>query len=222
VRILEVALDSLFSLHQAYDSDALVEYFRLAILTGLLDLPTFLSNFLVKYKPDPGQNLSGLQSLAQLVIDVHFASPKTTPLPVTLVREVLTILKSLYMFPLSPFDTKVLPIAQFAILVLSLAGNTSDISTHQAAECYTLCSDILQIYELPADIRTPLEAYLMSLGLVLGDETKAAREVEDSHPNLTTSNNHSVVNPNVGSNIAAISLMLHQFVRLFPFSQNLL
>jgi hypothetical protein len=166
---------TILGLYSSFESDLLVEYLRFAILNGLINLSTYLQGFLAE---PVSHSLTTYGPLAQLALDIHFATQPILALPTSCLQCALTILRNAFLLQLSPFDRDVVSMSQLTVLLLATSGNTPPASPADAAILWTLISDLLQVYELQPDVRAALETFTVALGIVLGAETRSIQETE--------------------------------------------
>ncbi len=202
-------LGTILDLYGAFESDLLVEYLRFAILNGLVELSTFLCGFLVE---PLSHSLSTYASLAQLAIDIHFATQPVVAVPVSCVQCALAVLRTAFTSQLSPFDRDIVSVSQLAILLLSSLNSSLPVAPSDAAIFWTLASDLLQVYDLPSDMRAALETFTVTLGMVLGADAKSAKEGGQAAELAIAVAKDAASPPTADLNDAGIGLILHNLV----------
>ncbi|KZW00618.1 hypothetical protein EXIGLDRAFT_132482 [Exidia glandulosa HHB12029] len=193
----ESILGALLELFVSYPGDQTL----LAYLHMLVAPPTYtamahsyvpLSNALGFFIRNAGQmtDPATFHLVFKTLIGLHYANPvsaygsiitygETVPSILNTVNACLPLLSTWESLTSStPFHGQPSPISQIIVLLLSYVQDYSSITTTEAMMYYSEVQHALQTIPFDSDTRQALENLMMSLGLVVGDNAKAAREVE--------------------------------------------
>lgn len=174
-------------------------------------------------------NSATLDLLCRVALDCHYASglpvigsvvpySKSPSDILGTVQDAVVLLKTAHSLPISHFHQLTTSASELLILLLSCVLDVSQISTAQAMLHFADTSDLLQIYRLSHGVREVLEAFALSLSLLLGDDAKAAREAQMMHTLQLAMGKGDILGPNSDTDITTFSLILHSFVRI-PLSK---
>lgn len=171
------------------DSD-LRAFLKASLDDGIVPLPIFVSTFLRWASQSPDlRDPTTLDLLCRLALDTHYANPSTTPIgsivatsdpPVIVlgsIHDSLTLLRSALSSPISRFHQLSTSAAGLVVLLLSCLRDMSQITNGQVMLTFAVATDIMPNIRLQPEVRQVIENFVISSSLVIGDETKAARDV---------------------------------------------
>lgn len=97
---------AMFKLMPAYGSVVLLPYFRTALMKNLITLTMIISLFYESNQTPKPPNLGSISSVAQFILDLHFASQHPVNPPATIIPNTLSQLSAIYRHPLSSSETQ--------------------------------------------------------------------------------------------------------------------
>lgn len=219
--------DSILSLFSAYPADlSLLAYIKSALHAHLLSLPVFVVTFLQAAKSPSLHDTSTLDVLCRLVQEEHFASAlpphgslvRFDEAPTTvlaIVQDGLSLLRTAYALPPSPFHALSASASELVILLLSCVGDLSQVSMGEAMVHYGDVLELTQTLPLHDDVRAVLNGFALSLSMILGDDAKMAQEAQMMQTLQITLGKGDIAGPNSQSDIITCSLLLRHLVSIF-------
>jgi mediator of RNA polymerase II transcription subunit 5 len=210
----------------SYPGDpTLQSYLRQAIEENVISLTTFVSTFLSAARTPAIQSPATLDRLCKVALEAHYAS-KMPPLgsivplgeaPINVlakIHDAMLLLKMAFTFPTSDFHHLTLTASELLLLLYSCASDFSQLSTGQAMSYFTDTADLLQIMRISPALRQGLEAFALSLSLVLADDAKVAREAQMMHPiQMSLGNKVEPFSITSENDTVTFSLFFHHLVR---------
>ncbi|KAF4623014.1 hypothetical protein D9613_001873 [Agrocybe pediades] len=182
--------DSVLVLYRSYPGDpALQEYLKAALQDGILPVSTFVTTLLQAARSPDLHVPVTLDTLCRTALDAHYSSGlppvgsvvalNESPL-VTLgtIQDALALLRTAYSLPISHFHQLTTSVSELVILLVSCISDLSQVSPAQALVHFADANELLTNYRLTADVRQVLDALVISLSLLIGDDVKAAREAQ--------------------------------------------
>ncbi|KAF9569643.1 hypothetical protein CPC08DRAFT_701548 [Agrocybe pediades] len=182
--------NSVLVLYRSYPGDpALQEYLKAALQDGILPVSTFVTTLLQAARSPDLHVPVTLDTLCRTALDAHYSSGlppvgsvvalNESPL-VTLgtIQDALALLRTAYSLPISHFHQLTTSVSELVILLVSCISDLSQVSPAQALVHFADANELLTNYRLTADVRQVLDALVISLSLLIGDDVKAAREAQ--------------------------------------------
>jgi mediator of RNA polymerase II transcription subunit 5 len=191
---------------------------------GILPIATLVTTFLAASRsPTLSQSPATLDMLCKVVLETHYAS-RMQPLGslvaldhpsinvLSTIHDAMLLLKMAYTLPASDLHHLTLTASELLMLLLSCASDFSQLTTGQAMSYFTETTDLLQILQISPALRHGLETFTFSLSLVLGDDSKVAREAQMMHPIQMSLGSKTSMNSSSEHDTITFSLFFHHLV----------
>ncbi|EJD55596.1 hypothetical protein AURDEDRAFT_179328 [Auricularia subglabra TFB-10046 SS5] len=188
-QVCQSILGAILHLFPNYPADqTLLAYIRVAVQGNFVPLSFALSYFVTNASHI--QDAATLHVLFKCLLDIHFASGASpygsiitfdTPMVsiLELLHACLPLVKSWdSIMAATPFHGLQSPISQLVVLLVSCLDDLASVTTAHAGVYFNEVSQVLHTPNIDQTLRHALENYMMALSMVLGDNAKAAREVE--------------------------------------------
>ncbi|KAF8216143.1 hypothetical protein K438DRAFT_1800130 [Mycena galopus ATCC 62051] len=181
--------NSVLILYRSFPGDPdLQEYLKITIQSGMLSIAVFVSTFLQAARSTELHAPATLDMLCRVALDAHYSSglPSVlsfTDTPMTVsntLQDALALLRVAHELPISHFHQLTTSASELVILLFS-AVDMSQVAPSQAMALFGEASSMLAHSSISPDVRQVLESFALSLGLLIGDDTKAAPEVHMMH-----------------------------------------
>ncbi|KAH6917313.1 mediator complex subunit Med5-domain-containing protein [Coprinopsis sp. MPI-PUGE-AT-0042] len=183
--------NSVLFLYRSYPGDpSLNRYLTHAIKENVLPLSIFVSTFLSAARSANLHSGATLDFLCGLALRCHdesgmlamgsLVSPSTSPLAVIeIVQDALALVRVSHTMNLN-YHHRNLTHSSEALLdhLLSCVTDLGDVSLSQALVLFGNVSEILRDIQLDVAAQSALESFSISLGLIIGDDAKVAREAQ--------------------------------------------
>lgn len=193
-----------------------------------MSVSTLVTTFLAASRsPTLLQSPTTLDMLCKVVLETHYAS-RMQPIgsivaadeqPINVlstIHDAILLLKMAYTLPPSEFHHLTLTTSELLTMLLSCTSDFTPLSTGQAMSYFTETTDLLQVLQLSQGLRHSLENFALSLSLVLGDDSKVAREAQMMHPiQMTLGSKPNLLTATTENDTVTFSLFFHHLVRLF-------
>ncbi|KAL1951638.1 hypothetical protein VTO73DRAFT_787 [Trametes versicolor] len=215
--------NSVLILFRDYPGDpALQAYLKQAIQDGVLSLPTFLTTFLAAAQSPELHNTATLDMLCSVALEQHYASglpPTGSLIPygeptarlLNTVQNAMALLRTAYALPMAHFHTLTTGAAQLLVLLLSCATEPAQLATAQAVMHLADVHELLQLARLsPPHVRGVLEGFVWSLGMLMGDDAKVAREAQLMH--LSSGKGDTLLGSSSDTDIVTCTLVLNHLI----------
>ncbi|KAG5648052.1 hypothetical protein DXG03_007087 [Asterophora parasitica] len=174
---------------QFLENKEMREYLKHAIQDGSLSISAFVSTLLQAARSPELHEPATLDNVCRVALDAHYSSGLApigsvvpydeSPLAVlATVQDALALLRTAHSLPMSHFHQLTTSASELMILLLTCVSDFTQISTAQAMLYYADVCDLVQNFRLTQDVRQVLDGYTFQLGLVMGDDAKAAREAQ--------------------------------------------
>lgn len=224
VSIFIFLTDSVLVLYRSYPGDpGLQDYLKAAIQDGLLPISTFVATLLQAARSTDLHIPATLDTLCRIALDAHYSSGKSpigsvVPLSNSLIetintlQDALALLRTAYSLPISHFHQLTTSVSELVVLLMSCISDLSDISTTQAMHLFAEANDLLSHYRLSQDVRQVLDAFVLSLSLLIDDDVKVAREDQLLHTTQFTLVKGDVLGPSSESDIITLGLLFNYMV----------
>lgn len=189
----------------------------------MVSVPVFVTTFLQATRSPELHNASTLDGLCRIALTVHYSSgmppigsvvsySDSATAVLGTVQDALALLRTAHLFNTSHSHNLVSSASELVILLLSCVTDMSQVSTAQAMVYFAEATDILQTLRLSPDVRQVLETFVMSLGLLIGDDAKAAREAQMMHGFQMAIGKGDVMGPSSDADTVTCGLLLHHLV----------
>lgn len=149
----------------------------------MLSISAFVSTFLQAARSTELHAPSTLDMLARVALDSHYSSGlpsgltfSDTPMTVSnTLQDVLALLRVAYELPMSHFHQLTTSASELVILLFSCA-DMSQVPPSQAMVLLADAGSMISHNSISQDVRQVLESFVLSLGLLVGDDAKVAPE----------------------------------------------
>ena len=196
---------------------------KAAIQDGILPVSTFVATLLQAARSSDLHIPATLDTLCRIALDAHYSSGKppigsvvpeneSTALILATVHDALALLRTAYSLPISHFHQLTTSVSELVILLLSCVTDWSQVSNAQAMLYFTDVNDLLTNYRLTPDVRQVLDAFLLSLSLLIGDDVKAAREAQMMHTMHFALGKGDIFGPSSDTDVITLGLLLNYLV----------
>ncbi|KAK0465088.1 mediator complex subunit Med5-domain-containing protein [Desarmillaria tabescens] len=203
----------------------LQEYLKYAIQDGMISVAVFVATMLQAARSPVLHHPATLDMLCRIALDAHYSSGsppmgsvvsygESAIIMVGTVQDALALLRTAHALPLTHFHQLTASASELVILLLSCAcvSDLSQVSTAQASIQLQDITEILQSFRLTPAVRQALDTYMVSLGFLTGDESKAAREAQMMHSLQVALGKDDVSGPNSDTDVITFGLELHHLV----------
>ncbi|PPQ64382.1 hypothetical protein CVT26_002089 [Gymnopilus dilepis] len=217
--------NSVLVLYRSYPGDpGLQDYLKAAIQDGILPVSTFVATLLQAARSSDLHIPATLDTLCRIALDAHYSSGKppigsvvpeneSTAVILATVHDALALLRTAYSLPISHFHQLTTSVSELVILLLSCVTDWSQVSNAQAMLYFTDVNDLLTNYRLTPDVRQVLDAFLLSLSLLIGDDVKAAREAQMMHTMHFALGKGDIFGPSSDTDVITLGLLLNYLVK---------
>ncbi|KAF7347766.1 Mediator of RNA polymerase II transcription subunit 5 [Mycena venus] len=181
--------DSVLILYRSFPGDPdLQEYLKIAIQSGMLSIAAFVSTFLQAARSTELHAPATLDMLCRVALDAHYSSGlpsglSFTDTPMTVsntLQDALALLRVAHELPISHFHQLTTSASELVILLFS-AADMSQVPPSQAMVLLSDASSMITHSSISQNVRQVLESFALSLGLLVGDDTKAAPDAHLMH-----------------------------------------
>lgn len=204
----------------------LQRYLQHAVKTGLLPLPIYVDSVLQHLMHSAeSQNLATIDCLCSIAVSAHYASglsalaslvspnaENASASTASKVLDALTLLKTSHNLAGSQVHSALESCSQLLVLLLSCVMDMSQIPSNQAMLLFAEASEVLQDYRLLSDVRQILEPFVLSLSILIGNDTKAAREAQAMHTMQLALGRTDLHGSTADSDLVTFSLTLQHLV----------
>ncbi|KAJ6610072.1 mediator complex subunit Med5-domain-containing protein [Mycena sp. CBHHK59/15] len=177
--------DSVLVLYRSYPGDPdLQEYLKSAIQAGMLSIATFVSTLLQAARSTELHAPATLDMLCRIALDAHYSSGSGLPAvssvvsfsdsPMTVsntLQDALALLQIAHGLPMSHFHQLRTSASELVILLFSCA-DMSQVPQSPAMVILHDASAMINHVSISQDVRQVLEAFTLSLTLLLGEDVK--------------------------------------------------
>ncbi|KAJ6503472.1 hypothetical protein C8R47DRAFT_1250472 [Mycena vitilis] len=181
--------NSVLVLYRSFPGDPdLQEYLKIGIQSGMLSISIFVSTFLQAARSTELHAPATLDMLCRVALDAHYSSGlpsgisfSDTPMTVSnTLQDALALLRVAHELPISHFHQLTTSASELAILLFSSA-DMSQLPSSQAIVLLGDASSMISHNSISQDVRQVLESFALSLGLLVGDDAKAASDAHLMH-----------------------------------------
>ncbi|KAJ7169957.1 hypothetical protein C8R46DRAFT_949420 [Mycena filopes] len=184
--------NSVLVLYRSFPGDPdLQEYLKIALQTGMLSITVFVTTLLQAARSTELHAPATLDMLCRVALDAHYSSGlpsmsglsfSDTPMTISnILQDALALLRVAHELPMSHFHQLTTSASELVILLFSSADNMSQVPSSQAIVVLGDTSSMLSHSSISPDVRQVLESFALSLGLLVGDDAKAAPEAHLMH-----------------------------------------
>lgn len=219
--------DSVLLLFGSYPGDPTLQgYLRASMQEGVMSVSTLVTTFLAASRsPTLLQSPTTLDMLCKVVLETHYIS-RMQPIgsivasdepPINVlatIHDAILLLKMAYTLPPSEFHHLTSSASELLTILLSCTSDFTQLSTGQAMSYFTETTDLLQVLQISQGLRHSLETFALSLSLVLGDDSKVAREAQMMHPiQMSLGHKPTMLTGASENDTVTFSLFFHHLVR---------
>ncbi|THV04872.1 hypothetical protein K435DRAFT_746183 [Dendrothele bispora CBS 962.96] len=216
--------NSVLVLYRLYPGDpALHDYLKYAIQNGLISLPVFVSTFLQAARSRELHNTATLDMLCRMALDEQYTTSRgngsslvaygESALTVLgLVQDAMALLRLAHSLPLSHFHQLITSSSELLLVLLSCMPDISQISTTQAMVHFADVSDIMHNFQLSAELRHLMESFALTLSIIIGDDTKMAREAQMMQSMQLAFGKGDVVGSSSNTDVITLGLVLNHIM----------
>ncbi|KAJ7619106.1 hypothetical protein DFH06DRAFT_1235312 [Mycena polygramma] len=181
--------NSVLVLYRSFPGDPdLQEYLKIGIQSGMLSISIFVSTFLQAARSTELHAPATLDMLCRVALDAHYSSGlpsgisfSDTPMTVSnTLQDALALLRVAHELPISHFHQLTTSASELVILLFSSA-DMSQLPSSQAIVLVGDASSMISHNSISQDVRQVLESFALSLGLLVGDDAKAASDAHLMH-----------------------------------------
>jgi mediator of RNA polymerase II transcription subunit 5 len=211
----------------------LKDYLNVAIRDGMLSIAVFVTTLLQAVRSPELHHPATVDMLVRLALEAHYSSGllpigslvsfSESPIVVLgSVQDAFALLRTAHSFPMSTMHQLTNSASELVILLLSCVSDMpfAQVSTAQAIVYFEDAHDILSSINLTPSVRQVLEQFVLSLGLLIGDDAKAAREAQMMHTIQMALGKSDILGPSSDTDIISCSLLLHHLVSRIPRTVN--
>ncbi|KAK7064160.1 mediator of RNA polymerase II transcription subunit 5 [Favolaschia claudopus] len=211
--------NSVLILYRSFPGDPdLQEYLKIAIQSEL-PLAVFVSTFLSAARSTELHAPATLDMLCRTALDAHYSSGIPTGLsfaetPMTVsntLQDALALLRVAYELPISHYHQLTTSASELIILLFS-AADMSQVPPSQAIVLLNDVSTMMTHASISQDVRQVLESFALSLGLLVGDDAKAASDVHLMHSFQLALGKTNTVGSSTNTDTVSLSLTLSYLV----------
>ncbi|KAJ7254033.1 hypothetical protein B0H12DRAFT_1115644, partial [Mycena haematopus] len=212
--------NSVLILYRSFPGDLdLQEYLKIAIQSGMLSIAVFVSTFLQAARSTELHAPATLDMLCRVALDAHYSSGLPSVLsfsdnPVAVsntLQDALALLRVAHELPISHFHQLATSASELVILLFS-AVDMSQVAPSQAMVLFGEASSMITHSSISQDVRQVLESFALSLGLLVGDDAKAAPEVHMMHNFQFAFGKSDTVGSSSNTDTVSFSLILSYLV----------
>ncbi|KAJ7783871.1 hypothetical protein DFH07DRAFT_727526 [Mycena maculata] len=215
--------NSVLVLFRSFPGDPdLQDYLKVAIQTGMLSIAVFVSTLLQAARSRELHAPATLDMLCRVALDAHYSSGlpsmsavlsySDTPITVSnTLQDALALLRVAHELPMSHFHQLSTSASELVILLFSSA-DMSQVPPSQAMVILGDTTSILNHNSISPDVRQVLESFALSLGLLMGDDAKAAPEAHFMHNFQLALGKSDILGSNSNTDIVSFSLTLSYLV----------
>ncbi|KAJ7786401.1 hypothetical protein B0H16DRAFT_30240 [Mycena metata] len=181
--------NSVLVLYRSFPGDPdLQEYLKIALQTGMLSIAVFVTTLLQAARSTELHSPATLDMLCRVALDAHYGLPSMsglsfsdTPMTVSnILQDALALFRVAHELPMSHFHQLTTSASELVILLFNCA-DMSQVPSSQAIVVLGDTSSLLSQSSISPDVRQVLESFALSLGLLVGDDAKAAPEAHLMH-----------------------------------------
>ncbi|KAF7339404.1 Mediator of RNA polymerase II transcription subunit 5 [Mycena sanguinolenta] len=215
-----LSADSVLILYRSFPGDPdLQEYLKIAIQSDMLSIAVFVSTFLQAARSTELHAPATLDMLCRVALDAHYSSGLPSVLSLTdtpvavsnTLQDALALLRVAHELPISHFHQLATSASELVILLFS-AVDLSQIAPSQAIALFGEASSMITHGSISQDVRQILESFALSLGLLIGDDAKAAPEVHMMHSFQSALGKSDTVGSSSNTDTVSFSLALSYLV----------
>ncbi|KAJ6519904.1 hypothetical protein C8R45DRAFT_40218 [Mycena sanguinolenta] len=212
--------NSVLILYRSFPGDPdLQEYLKLLIKSDMLSIAVFVSTFLQAARSTELHAPATLDMLCRVALDAHYSSGLPSVLSLTdtpvavsnTLQDALALLRVAHELPISHFHQLATSASELVILLFS-AVDLSQIAPSQAMALFGEASSMITHSSISQDVRQILESFALSLGLLIGDDAKAAPEVHMMHSFQSALGKSDTVGSSSNTDTVSFSLALSYLV----------
>lgn len=217
--------DSVLVLYRSFPGDPeLQEYLKIAIQNGMLSVAVFVSTLLQAARSTELHAPATLDMLCRVALDAHYSSGlpsmsavlsySDTPMTVSnTLQDALALLRVAHELPMSHFHQLTTSASELVILLFSCA-DMSQVPPSQAMVILGDASSMISHNSISQDVRQVLESFALSLGLLMGDDAKAAPEAHLMHSFQLALGKSDILGSNSNTDTVSFSLALSYLASL--------
>ncbi|KAJ6604728.1 mediator complex subunit Med5-domain-containing protein [Mycena vulgaris] len=214
--------NSVLVLYRSFPGDPdLQEYLKIALQTGMLSIAVFVSTLLQAARSTELHAPATLDMLCRVALDAHYSSglPSMSVLsfadsPMTLsntLQDALALLRVAHELPMSHFHQLTTSASELVILLFSCA-DMSQVPPSQAMIILGDAGSMMTHNSISQDVRQVLESFALSLGILMGDDAKAAPEAHLMHSFQFVLGKSDILGSNSNTDTVSFSLTLSYLV----------
>ncbi|KAJ7631007.1 hypothetical protein FB45DRAFT_554296 [Roridomyces roridus] len=213
--------NSVLVLYRSFPGDPdLQEYVKIAIQSGLVSIPVFVSTFLQAARSTELHAPATLDMLCRVALDAHYSSgllPEAAllsdgPMAVSnTLQDALALLRVAYDLPISHFHQLGTSVSELVILLFS-AADMAQVPTSQATVLLSDLTSMINHNSISQDVRQALESFALPLSFLMGDDAKVAPEAHLVHSFQLALGKSDMLGPNSNTDIISFSLTLSYLV----------
>ncbi|KAJ7110136.1 hypothetical protein C8R44DRAFT_274021 [Mycena epipterygia] len=215
--------NSVLVLYRSFPGDPeLQEYLKIAIQNGMLSVAVFVSTLLQAARSTELHAPATLDMLCRVALDAHYSSGlpsmsavlsySDTPMTVSnTLQDALALLRVAHELPMSHFHQLTTSASELVILLFSCA-DMSQVPPSQAMVILGDASSMISHNSISQDVRQVLESFALSLGLLMGDDAKAAPEAHLMHSFQLALGKSDILGSNSNTDTVSFSLALSYLV----------
>ncbi|KAJ7492546.1 mediator complex subunit Med5-domain-containing protein [Mycena latifolia] len=215
--------NSVLVLYRSFPGDPdLQEYLRIGLKSGLLSIAVFVSTLLQAARSTELHAPATLDMLCRVALDAHYSSglPSMSAVlsysdsPMALsntLQDALALLRVAHELPMSHFHQLTTSASELVILLFSCA-DMSQVPPSQAMIILGDAGSMMTHNAISQDVRQVLESFALSLGLLMGDDAKAAPEAHLMHSFQLALGKSDILGSNSNTDTVSFSLTLSYLV----------
>ncbi|KAF5375095.1 hypothetical protein D9758_000207 [Tetrapyrgos nigripes] len=216
--------DSVLDLYKLYPGDpALHDYLKYAIQDGMIPVPVFVPTFLQATRSPELHNAATLDMLCRIALDEYYATGRgssgsivaygeSPSVILELVQDAMALFRTAHSLPSSHFHQLITSSAELLLILLPCVPDMSHISTAQAMIYFAYVSDIMQNFQLTAELKQALENFALTLSITIGDDAKVAREAQMMQSMQLAFGKGDMVGSSSDTDVITLSLVLNHIM----------
>ncbi|VDB86514.1 unnamed protein product [Peniophora sp. CBMAI 1063] len=220
--------NSVLVLYGLYPGDpGLQHYLKEAIQAKLLSLPVFLATFLYSARAQELQYGPTLDTLCQLVLELHYGTPASATAPpnplfspaddsnvvLATVADAINLLRTAYTIPMNTFHRLPQAASQLISLLLSSLPPLTDVSSSAALTCIDEAKSVLQVFRVTPNAQQALESIVLTLSLFTDDDPAVLRGSQMLNALQSSVGKGDLLRSGNANDIVACQLLLHRLVQ---------
>ncbi|KAJ7706096.1 mediator complex subunit Med5-domain-containing protein [Mycena rosella] len=215
--------NSVLVLYRSFPGDPdLQEYLKIALQSGILSIAVFVSTLLQAARSSELHAPATLDMLSRVALDAHYSSglPSMSAVlsysdsPMTLsntLQDALALLRVAHELPMSHFHQLTTSASELVILLFSCA-DMSQVPPSQSMVILGDAGQMINHNSISQEVRQVLESFVLSLGLLMGDDAKVAPEAHLMHSFQLALGKSDILGSNSNTDTVSFSLTLSYLV----------